>query len=134
MLKAALTAAFALATVGGSGLSAESAAGVRHELAAAAHDGVVLTRAQISHIKAKLQLTPEQAQYWRPVENALRQMAGSSAHGVAMASQPIVLDQARVQRLAALAMPLLMTLREDQRRQASALARSMGLGASLAAF
>ncbi len=113
---------------------ADGVPGSRHELGAATHETVVLTRAQIGHIRARLKLTAEQAKYWQPVEAALRDMAGRSAHGVAAAARPIVLDQAKVHRLAGLAMPLLMALRDDQKREASALAHSMGLGSLMASF
>jgi hypothetical protein len=45
-----------------------------------------------------------------------------------MAAKPVVLDEAKLQRLVSAAMPLLMTLDESQKRHAAALAHSMGLG------
>jgi predicted component of type VI protein secretion system len=86
----------------------------------------VLTRAQIRHVKAALSLTREQEQYWLSVEAVLRDMTGKGAHGVTVAARPVVLDQAKLQRLAS-AMPLLITPDESQKRHMVALARSMGL-------
>jgi len=48
--------------------------------------------------------------------------------------QLLILDQTKIQRLAAAAMPLLMKLDEGQKRAAAALARSVGLGPLMAAF
>jgi hypothetical protein len=44
------------------------------------------------------------------------------------------LDQAKVQRLASVAYPLLMSLDEGQKRDAMALARAMGLASLVASF
>lgn len=94
---------------------------------AANHGSVVLTRAKIVRIKALLHLKPDQLQYWQPIESALREMSSRGGHGVALASQPIVLDQTKLQRLAAAALPLLMVLGPEQKREASALSRAMGV-------
>ena len=94
----------------------------------------MLTTADIVHIKAVLKLTREQEQYWPPVEAALRAITGHAAQGAALAPQPPVLDQAKMQRLAAAAAPLLMRLDDGQKRAAAALARAVGLGPLLAAF
>jgi hypothetical protein len=133
MLKAALAAVLGLATVGQSLVFAEDDLESRPAIGSATRDRVILTGAEIVHIKAVLRLTREQEQYWPAVEAALRAITGHAAQGAAMA-RPLVLDQTKVQRLAAAAMPLLMTLDEGQKRAAAALARSIGLGPLMAAF
>jgi hypothetical protein len=128
MLKTALAGVFVLVAIGASLVSAEERFESRSELGYAIRDRMVLTRAQIGHIKAALRLTREQEQYWPPVEAVLRDMTGRGAHGVTMAGKPVILDEAKLQRLESAAMPLLMTLDEGQKRHAAAVARSMGLG------
>jgi hypothetical protein len=92
---------------------------------AATHGHVVLTRAQIVRIKALLHLKPDQLQH--PIEAVLREMSPHGGHGVALASQAIVLDESKLQRLAAAALPLLMVLGPEQKREASALGRAIGV-------
>ncbi len=94
---------------------------------AATHGHVVLTRAQIVRIKALLHLKPDQLQYWHPIEAVLREMSPHGGHGVALASQAIVLDESKLQRLAAAALPLLTVLGPEQKREASALGRAIGV-------
>ena len=108
-------------------VSAEERFESKPELGSATQDRMVLSRAQIGHIKTALRLTREQEQYWLSVEAVLRDMTGRGAHGATAAARPVVLHQAKLQRLAS-AVPLLMTLDEGQKRHAVALARSMGLG------
>ena len=83
---------------------------------------------QIAQIKAALNLLPDQEQYWRPVEaelrNIVRQVAAQKASGRKPA---IVLGANEAQRLYLAAGPLIMSLREDQKREARRLARAMGL-------
>jgi hypothetical protein len=128
MLKTALAGVLVLGAIGPSLVSAEERFESKLELGSAAQDRMVLTRAQIGHVKAALRLTREQEQYWLPVEAALRDLTGRGVHGVTVAARPAVLDQAKLQRLVSAAMPLLMTLDDGQKRHAAALARSMGLG------
>jgi len=84
--------------------------------------------AQIAQIKAALNLSADQEQYWRPVEaelrNIVRQVAAQKANGRKPA---IVLGANEAQRLYLAAGPLIMSLREDQKREARRLARAMGL-------
>jgi hypothetical protein len=133
MLKATVVAVWGLA-VGHSLVLAEDRPDNRQTVGSVTQDRLMLTTADIVHIKAVLKLTREQEQYWPPVETALRAIAGHAAQGTAWVSQPAVLDQAKMQRLAAAAAPLLMRLDDGQRRAAAALARSVGLGPLLAAF
>jgi hypothetical protein len=129
MLKTAMAAVCLLAAVSTPCAFAHARVG-----AAASSERIVLTRAEISRIKASLRLTSEQMAYWQPIESTLREVAVHGAHGIAVASEPIVLDPARLQRLIAAAMALLTKLDERQRREASLLARSMGLGPLVASY
>jgi len=134
MLKVALAAALGVAAVGHSLVLAKDRLDSQQTVGPPMQDQVVLSSAEIVHIKAALRLTREQEQYWPPVEAALRAITGHAAPGVTMAPQPLVLDQTKMQRLAAAAGPLLMRLDDEQKRTAAALARSVGLGPLLAAF
>jgi hypothetical protein len=133
MLKAAVVAVWGLA-VGHSLVLAGDRPDNWQTVGSVTQDRVMLTSADIVHIKAVLKLTRDQEQYWPPVEAALRAITGHAVQGVALAPQPQVLDQAKMQRLAAAAAPLLMRLDDGQKRAAAALARSVGLGPLLAAF
>jgi hypothetical protein len=134
MLKAVLVAVLGLAAVGHSLVWAEERLDGQQTVGPVTQGRVILSSAEIVHIKAALRLTREQEQYWPAVEAALRAITGRAAPGAAMAPQPLVLDQAKMQRLAAAAAPLLMSLDEEQKRAAAAVARSVGLGPLLAAF
>lgn len=91
----------------------------------------LLSDAQITAIKGRLNLTASQESYWPPIEAALRAVArkmhdtrqGNPAAGV----PPIDPESAEVQALKSAAMPLLFQLREDQKREVRALARIIGL-------
>jgi len=134
MLKAVLVALLGLAAVGHSLAWAEDRLDGQQTVGPVTQGRVILSTAEIVHIKVALRLTREQEQYWPPVEAALRAITGRAPQGAAMAIQPVVLDQAKMQRLAAAAAPLLMRLDEEQKRAAAAVARSVGLGPLLAAF
>jgi hypothetical protein len=89
--------------------------------------------AQIAQMRAALKLTPDQERYWPPVEALLRDMAKQQAKSRPAAApaakgKPVkmVVNDADMQRLTSVAFPLLMTLREDQRRDALRLAQAMG--------
>ena len=123
--KAALAGVIALAAVGPA-----SATKFRPT-----HVGSVLTDGQIHRMKATLRLTRVQEQYWPPIEAALREMARElSRKSASEESSAAAIDQAKVQRLASVAYPLLATLDESQKRNAMALARAMGLGSLVASF
>jgi len=101
----------------------------------AVHSGSVLTDGKIHRMKAALRLTRLQEQYWPPIEAALREMARELSHKSLLGEgRAATVDQAKVQRLASVAYPLLMTLDEGQKRDAKALARAMGLGSLVASF
>jgi len=81
------------------------------------------TLAHIARIKARLNLSPDQEEHWRPVEAALRRIAQRQpARGGTVA-----LSATESQDLYWAAGPLIMSLRPDQREAARNLARSMGL-------
>ncbi len=96
----------------------------------------------IARVKRVLQLTPEQEQYWPPVEAVLRDIARRQTqpeptglvHRISHRVVSIVLDSAAVTRLARVARPLIERLRDDQKQGALALAQEMGLGPVLAAL
>ncbi|MDB5504982.1 MAG: hypothetical protein JWR89_4884 [Tardiphaga sp.] len=91
----------------------------------------LLSDAQIAAIKGRLNLTVSQQQQWPAVEDALRAVA-RKMHDTKQAnpkagSPPIDPASAEVQQLKSAAMPLLFTLREDQKREVRSLARIIGL-------
>jgi hypothetical protein len=87
---------------------------------------------QIAALKTRMQLTPEQAEYWPAVEIALRdvvktQMRHGRTKHAANGKANIDVNTPEVQRLIYAAMPLLLRLREDQKREVRKLARVIGL-------
>jgi hypothetical protein len=83
---------------------------------------------QIGRIKQNLNLTPEQAQYWAPVEAELRAIARQMAAEKAAGKKPkVTISADTAQRLYWAAGPLIMSLRDDQKQEARRLARNMGL-------
>jgi hypothetical protein len=87
-----------------------------------------LSLTQIAQIKAALNLSPDQEQYWKPVEAELRSIVRQLAAQKASGRKPtLALDANEAQRLYLAAGPLIMSLREDQKREARRLARAMGL-------
>ena len=93
---------------------------------------VLLDDTQIAGIKARLRLTSDQAEYWPAVEAALRDvvrthMRVGQMHRTHGGKANIDPNSPEVQRLVWAAMPLLMRLREDQKREVRQLARVIGL-------
>jgi hypothetical protein len=93
----------------------------------------LLSDIQIAGIKERLKLSPAQEQHWPGVESALRAVA-RKIHATRQANPnatgaPIDPDSAEVTQLKAVAMPLLVQLREDQKREVRSLARIIGLEA-----
>src|SRR5262245_5776375 len=87
-----------------------------------------LNIAQIANIKAALNLSPDQEQHWLPVEAELREIARQLAAQKAAGRKPtLALGANEAQRLYWAAGPLIMSLREDQKREVRRLARAMGL-------
>jgi hypothetical protein len=86
---------------------------------------------QIASIKTRLRLTSDQEGYWPPVEAALRDVVKQQKREARKqnALGPVTIDvnSPEVQRLTWAAMPLLMRMREDQKREVRTLARVIGL-------
>jgi hypothetical protein len=119
MWKGLCAGALGLAAVSASLVVAEAAVHSRAHAGMALRSGAV-TNARIAHAKAALKLTPAQARQWAPVEAALRALLrqqGGAAN----------VDSAQMVRLTSAAMPLIMSLDENQKREARRLAHSMGL-------
>jgi hypothetical protein len=96
----------------------------------------LLSDAQIAAIKGRLNLTAAQQQNWPAVEEALRNVA-RKIHAARLANSggaPIDPASAEVQQLKSAAMPLLVQLREDQKREVRSLARLIGLSAVASAI
>jgi hypothetical protein len=87
-----------------------------------------LTVAQIARVKAALNLTPAQEKDWRPVEAGLaamaRQIETARSNG-----RKVMIPAEQTQNLYLAAGPLVLSLREEQKRDARNLACSLGLGA-----
>ena len=104
--------------------------------------GRVLNDAQIASIKGRLQLTSEQERMWPAVEAALRKI--SYVKDAVAQNRPIQdgdrmipyidLDGPEVQRLKSVALPLIISLSEDQKREVKSLAHVMGLDGVAASF
>ncbi len=85
----------------------------------------VLNDAQISSIKKRLALTPEQERHWPAVEHALRQMAWKKTPGEKAAK--VDMSTVDVDGLKSAAFPLVMSFSDDQKRELRSLANLMGL-------
>jgi hypothetical protein len=103
--------------------------------------GRVLNDAQIASIEGRLQLTPEQERMWPAVEAAVRNISYTKEAVAQNRSARdwdqiayIDLESAEVRRLKAVALPLIMHLSEDQKREVKSLAHVMGLDSVAALF
>jgi hypothetical protein len=91
---------------------------------------VVVRDVHIALLKFALKLRPAQEPYWAPVEAALRDMAHWQAKGSpevdanGRAGSSVAY---RLRKIAAMAVPLIKALDEDQRRSMMMLARTAGL-------
>ena len=93
----------------------------------------LLSDIQIAGIKERLKLSAAQERYWPAVEDSLRTVA-RKIHALRQANPsatgaPIDPEGEEVSQLKSAAMPLLMQLREDQKREVRSLARIIGLEA-----
>jgi hypothetical protein len=118
--------------------SAQNTAAARH---AATRPGKVLNDAQIASIKKRLKLTPDQEPLWPAVETALRNVSYSGkAAEVKVASAGnapmayVDTNSAEVLQLKYAALPLIMRLNDDQKREVKSMAYVMGLGNVAAGF
>jgi hypothetical protein len=96
----------------------------------------VLNDAQISNIKRRLNLTPDQERMWPAVETALRRIVYTkhAAEARVQTAQAGTAPMAyvdptseEVQQLKYAALPLIMRLNDDQRREVKMIAHVMGL-------
>jgi hypothetical protein len=99
----------------------------------------VLNGAQIASLRDRLRLTPYQEQLWPSVESALREISwrpsrekGAGKNGIRGAT--IDPDSAPVQRLKSAAVPLIMSMSENQKQEVRTMARLMGLDNLAAQF
>ncbi len=102
----------------------------RPKQAEAASTGL-LNEAQLKGIKNRLRLTPQQAEQWPAVEDALREVARRHFQGRIpkhSESKRFETNSAEVQRLIAVSVPFIKNLREDQKRDLRELVRMIGLG------
>ena len=146
MWKGMIVGALALVTASATNASAEGSGGTTPTFRPVSHTAstsITLTSARIARIKAALKLTPAQERYWPPVEAALRELmrhqaregSGGDAAVRADSRKPAIdLDSAHLHRIGAAAMPLIMSLGEEQKRDALRLARAMGLGKVVSLF
>lgn len=124
-------------------MSSRAANGSNRELARAhAAADSVITESHITRLRATLKLTPAQQAYWAPVEVALSQLARQQARGEAAgfiakytdSSSAVALTAMQLRRIKAIAMPLINSLDDNQKRDAIAFGRNMGLQQLVAAF
>lgn len=103
----------------------------------------VLNDAQIANIKRRLKLTAQQEEMWPAVEAALRKIVYTKdavvprAHAAQSNGSPMAYidpSSAEVKQLKAAALPLLMRLNDEQKREVKILAYVMGLEAVASQF
>ena len=109
--------------------------------AAAAADAII-TESHIARLRAALRLTPAQHAHWAPVEAALSELARQQARGEAAGftakltdrSSAVAATTTHLRRIKAIALPLIHSLDDNQKRDAIAFGRNMGLQQLVAAF
>jgi hypothetical protein len=99
----------------------------------------VFNEAQIASIKQRLALTPDQQRYWPAVAAALRSITRQRAPDGSVkvaAGRGTAIDpnSPEVQRLKSAAIPLIFTMREEQKHEVRMLAHLMGLESVAASF
>jgi hypothetical protein len=95
---------------------------------------VLFNDAQLASIKARLRLSPDQERHWPQVEQALRAISWrlatqQSGKRAVRGSRAATIDpnSPEVARLKSAAIPLIMSMRADQKEQVRQLAHTMGL-------
>jgi hypothetical protein len=126
MRKLMIAGAIALATMGSTVAFAGEAASQGG--ARASQGSLVVTDDRLAQFKAALNLTAEQQRYWSPIEATLRDIARRQ-NAVAA-----TLDGSSIRRLVSAAMPLFRRLDAEQKRDAMALARALGISSLASAF
>ncbi len=113
-------------------------AAARQAQAPAEKDRAELPGNRIAQIRRALRLRPDQEPFWQPVAAILseieRQRLAHREPAQPGTSAEARIDSEKLQRLASAAFPLIMSLDETQRREARALARSMGLASVASAI
>ncbi len=103
----------------------------------------MLNDAQIASIKQRLKLTAEQERMWPAVEAALRKIVYTrnamnpqtrAAQSSGSPTPYIDPSSAEVQQLKSAALPLIMRLNDEQKREVKMLAYVMGLEAVVSQF
>jgi zinc resistance-associated protein len=114
----------------------------REQARAEAPADIIITESHIARLRAALKLTPSQQPHWAPVEAALSELARQQARGEAAGftykltdrTSAIAATAMQLRRLRAIAMPLITSLDDSQKRDAIAFARNMGFQQLVAAF
>lgn len=89
---------------------------------------LLLDDAQIASLRTRLKLTPTQEEFWPAVEVTLRDMVRAHARKTRNGRvAQIDVNSPEVQQLINAAVPLIMRLSEEQKREVRALARIIGL-------
>ena len=107
--------------------------------------GSVLNYAQIASIKKRLNLTPDQEPLWPAVETALRNVSyvgktreikvASLGNGTGAGPKAYIdTNSAEVQQLKSAALPLIMRLSDEQKREVKSMAYIMGLESAASLF
>jgi hypothetical protein len=107
--------------------------------------GSVLNYAQIASIKKRLNLTPDQEPFWPAVETALRNVSyvgkareikvASLGNGTGAGHMTYIdTNSAEVQQLKSAALPLIMRLNDEQKREVKSMAYIMGLESVASVF
>jgi hypothetical protein len=134
MWKAALAGAVALATVGSFSFSHQG-----FGITPAAAEEIVVTEGQIARLHAALHLTAAQERHWYPVAATLRRLghqqqqysvASNDSGFVAQAKSRVAgyaVTAATMQRLRALAAPLIAELTEEQKQAGRNVLSAMGV-------
>lgn len=91
----------------------------------------LLDDAQIASLRTRLKLTPTQEEFWPAVEVTLRDVvrahARKSRKVKSQVAPQIDVNSPEVQQLISVAVPLIMRLSEEQKREVRSLARIIGL-------
>jgi hypothetical protein len=133
---AASTSGFQLASVDPASTTTSTPTSMPKSVArpAAPKPTVLFNDAQLASIKARLKLTRDQEQHWPQVEQALRAISWKLAtqqkgKRVVSSNQAAMIDpnSPEVAKLKSAAFPLIMSMREDQKKEVRQLAHTMGL-------
>lgn len=97
----------------------------------ARRSNAVLNESQIASIKRRLNLTPEQEQYWPAVAVELRKMEYKRDRTQTAA---VDMSKVNVEGLKSAGYPLVMSFNDDQRRELKSLAHLLGLESAVSNF